>query len=374
MIHHNTKFTNALEILERHAVYVDSSQRDSRALAFRRAACALKSYPKQITRIEEASKLSSVGSHSKKVIQEILENGSSDEVQDILSSDFFKTMELFSSIYGCGPATARKWYEKGYRSIADVLQAVSDGMKLTEQQAMGFKYHSDLVKPVPKEEAFHIKDIVIKELSKVQPNCIVELVGGYRRGKPSGHDVDILITHQNDNKVEGLLQKLVERLEKLGHIRHKDLMVGRSPHFEGSQRQVGHMDSLNHCFCMFQMGKMFGNERVEYTGMQTTGEAGMTGSSTGASSPEQMAATVRRVDLIVTPYKQFPFTLLGWTGSKQFNRSLRDYAWKVLKIKLSNHGMWDHNNIPVRQIEATSEQEIFHELKLEYRDPHDRNA
>ncbi|XP_022798246.1 DNA nucleotidylexotransferase-like isoform X3 [Stylophora pistillata] len=46
LIHHNTKFTNALEILERHAVYVDSSQRDSRALAFRRAACALKSYPK----------------------------------------------------------------------------------------------------------------------------------------------------------------------------------------------------------------------------------------------------------------------------------------------------------------------------------------
>ena len=40
---------DALEILERHAVYVDSGQRDSRALAFRRAACALKSYPKYAT-------------------------------------------------------------------------------------------------------------------------------------------------------------------------------------------------------------------------------------------------------------------------------------------------------------------------------------
>ncbi|RMX56555.1 hypothetical protein pdam_00007227 [Pocillopora damicornis] len=377
--HHNTKFTDALEILERHAVYVDSTQRDSRALAFRRAACALKSYPKQITRIEEASKLSSVGNHSKK---EILENGSSDEVQDILSSEFFKTMEVFSSIYGCGPATARKWYEKGYRSIADVHHAVSDGMKLTEQQTMGFKYHSDLVKPVPKEEAINIKDIVIKELSKIQPNCIVELVGGYRRGKLSGHDVDILITHQNNSKVEGLLHKLVERLEKL------DLMVGRNPHFEsktlylksvkgigeGSQRQGGHMDSLDHCFCMFQMGKSFENEKVEHSCMQTTGEADETGTSTGSSSSEQMAAVVRRVDLIVAPHKQFPFALLGWTGSKQFNRSLRDYAWKVLKVKLSNHGMWDHKHIPVRQVEATSEQEIFHELKLEYRDPHDRNA
>lgn len=30
-------------------MYVDSGQRDSRALAFRRAACALKSYPKYAT-------------------------------------------------------------------------------------------------------------------------------------------------------------------------------------------------------------------------------------------------------------------------------------------------------------------------------------
>ena len=35
------------------------------------------------------------------------------------------------------------------------------------------------------------------------------------RGKPSGHDVDILITHQDDAKIEGLLSKLVERLEHL---------------------------------------------------------------------------------------------------------------------------------------------------------------
>ena len=30
---------------------------------------------------------------------------------------------------------------------------------------------------------------------------------------------------------------------------------------------------------------------------------------------------------------------------QQFNRSLRDYAWKILKIKLSNHGMWDHHQL-----------------------------
>ena len=47
----NCLVKDALEILERHAVYVDSGQRDSRALAFRRAACALKSYPKYVTQL-----------------------------------------------------------------------------------------------------------------------------------------------------------------------------------------------------------------------------------------------------------------------------------------------------------------------------------
>lgn len=56
--------------------------------------------------------------------------------------------QVFSSIYGCGPATARKWYEKGYRSIADVLNVVSDGMKLTEQQTMGKWFAMHIVETI----------------------------------------------------------------------------------------------------------------------------------------------------------------------------------------------------------------------------------
>ncbi|XP_068702707.1 DNA nucleotidylexotransferase-like [Montipora foliosa] len=365
--HLNAKFTDALEILERHAVYVDSGQRDSRALAFRRAACALKSYPKQISRIEEAAKLSSVGNHSKKVIQDILENGSSSEIQDIISSDFFKAMEFFSSIYGCGSATGRRWYDKGYRNLSDITKAIAAGMKITEQLAMGLKYYDDLIQSVPREEAMGIKNVVVKELNSIQPKCKVELVGGYRRGKESGHDVDILITHEDDCIVEGLLVKLVERLDKLGCILHKDLMVGHNSHFIGSQKQTsGHMDHLDHCFCMFQL--------IKTTNAPTMSNASAMTSAERTSFSEERGGLVRRVDLIVTPYKQFPFALLGWTGSKQFNRSIRDYAWKTFQIKLSSHGMWDHNFMPPHQIEARSEQEIFAALRLQYREPEERNA
>ena len=33
---------------------------------------------------------------------------------------------------GCEPATARNWYEKGHRNIFDIIQAIKNGMKLTE--------------------------------------------------------------------------------------------------------------------------------------------------------------------------------------------------------------------------------------------------
>lgn len=35
---------------------------------------------------------------------------------------------------------------------------------------------------------------------------------------------------------------------------------------------------------------------------------------------------IRRMDLIITPHEEYPFCLLGWTGSKQYLRFLRQHA------------------------------------------------
>lgn len=63
-------------------------------------------------------------------------------------------------------------------------------------------------------------------------------------------------------------------------------------------------------------------------------------------SPRELAASerswrARRVDLIVAPYSQYYYALVGWTGNKQFNRDLRLYAQKQLNMKLTSHGLWD---------------------------------
>lgn len=77
------------------------------------------------------------------------------------------------------------------------------------------------------------------------------------------------------------------------------------------------MDSLDHCFCMFQVETKMDNETVER--IQASPGTDTTESCMVACPGGRGGSAVRRVDLIVTPPKQFPFALLGWTGSKVKN-------------------------------------------------------
>jgi len=80
----------------------------------------------------------------------------------------------------------------------------------------------------------------------------------------------------------------------------------------------------------------------------------------------------RRVDLIVIPASQFYYGLVGWTGNKHFNRSLRLYSQRELGLRLTSHELYDPSQR--RCIPANSEREVFENLRLVYREPHERNC
>ena len=52
--------------------------------------------------------------------------------------------------------------------------------------------------------------------------------------------------------------------------------------------------------------------------------------------------TARRIDFIITPIDQLPFAILGWTGSRQFERSIRLYSEREFGWRLTSHGIYDH--------------------------------
>ena len=65
----------------------------------------------------------------------------------------------------------------------------------------------------------------------------------------------------------------------------------------------------------------------------------------GDTSSESRSWVARRVDLIIAPANQYPYALMGWTGSRMFNRSVRDYANKEMNMTLTSHGLYDKTNV-----------------------------
>lgn len=57
-----------LEILQKYAEMKDENHDYSRALAFRRASCVVKSFPVTVTNVNQLNGINHVGPHSKRVI------------------------------------------------------------------------------------------------------------------------------------------------------------------------------------------------------------------------------------------------------------------------------------------------------------------
>ncbi|XP_075766727.1 DNA-directed DNA/RNA polymerase mu isoform X3 [Pelodiscus sinensis] len=207
LLHSNQALTEALEILAEEARFSGS---EGRSLAFTRAASVLKALPGPLGTLGELGPLPGIGEHSRRVIQDVLEDGVSAEVERVKLSERYQTMKLFTRIFGVGVKTASRWYQEGLRTLAD-LQVQST--RLTRQQQAGLRHYEDLSVPVGRGEAEAVSRAVQAALQRVLPGASVTLAGGFRRGKQHGHDVDLLLTHPEAGREAGLLSQAMSWLE-----------------------------------------------------------------------------------------------------------------------------------------------------------------
>lgn len=59
-----------------------------------------------------------------------------------------RTISLFGEVWGIGPATALKLYDKGHRTVDDLNNEDS----LTNAQKLGLKYFDDIKQRIPRKE------------------------------------------------------------------------------------------------------------------------------------------------------------------------------------------------------------------------------
>ncbi|XP_037661098.1 DNA nucleotidylexotransferase isoform X2 [Choloepus didactylus] len=344
----NQIFTDAFEVL---AEDCEFRENEMSYLVFARAASVLKSLPFTIISVKETEGIPWLQGKARCVIEEIIEDGESSEVNAVLNNERYKSFKLFTSIFGVGLKTSEKWFRMGFRTLSQIQSNKS--LKFTHMQKAGFLYYEDLVSRVARAEAEAVSLLVQEAVWAFLPDAIITMTGGFRRGKNVGHDVDFLITSpESTEDEEQLLPKVINLWEKEGLLLYCDLVESTFEKFRIPSRNVDTLDHFQKCFLILKLPY----ERVD-----------------SAKSSQQEGKTWKaiRVDLVMCPYQCYAFALLGWTGSR-FERDIRRYASHERKMILDNHALYDKTERMF--LPAESEEEIFAHLGLDYIEPWERNA
>lgn len=321
---HNQFITDKLQVL---ATSYANTKDQWRALGYKKAIASIKNYHKKLETWEECSSLPFVGERLAKKIWEIVQTGHLRRLDHVDPKQ--EAINLFAGVWGAGPTTAEAWISQGLKTLEDLK---SHG-KLTRQQEIGLKYYDEFLERMPREEAGKIEEVVKKAALGINPGLEAFACGSYRRGKPTCGDVDVIVSHPDGKSHEGVMTKLLESLKSSGFLTD-DLTLAEN------------------------------GEHQKYLGVCKL---------PGENSKH------RRLDIIVVPYSEWACSLLYFTGSDYFNRSMRLLA-KKNGMSLSEHSL---NTGVIRKgsekiFEGTplpvfSEKDVFDCLGLEYREPHQRD-
>ena len=306
----------------------DNSNKKFQIIALNKAISSIQSYTKEIlSGTQLKTDISGIGDKISKRIDEILDPHFSGTLKELENQDLKEdSYNELMSIYGVGNSRAKKWIEENnVRNIGDLKKEVSKGnIKITKNIETGLKYFDDLNQRIPREEIDVVKEIIQKELKKMNPQLLFEICGSYRRKNETSGDIDILISHPkyiDENKEYNFLNEILKNLRKL------DLIV----------------DDLT----KNGIKKFMGICKVK---------------------PYNIA---RHIDILFVDYNSYYSSILYFTGSKNFNVYLRQ---KLLQknMSLNEYCLKDleNNNI----IYLTSEKEIFKIADIKYLEPHERNA
>ncbi|KAJ5750805.1 hypothetical protein N7533_007833 [Penicillium manginii] len=300
--------------------------------AYSTSIAAIAAYPYKIRRSSEVLQLPGCDAKVANLFAEFQENGScshSEEDGSISAADELDTdpvlrvLNTFNDIWGVGAKTAREFYfSRGWRNLDDIVE--HGWNTLSRVQQIGVKFFDEFKEGIPRSESEAIAAIVKEHANKVRPesnneiDCI--LVGGYRRGKELGGDVDIILTHRDDAVTRNLVFDVAASLEEQQYITHT-----LSLHLTSTLREQQtapyhdetgkHFDTLDKALVVWQEPKF------------------------DSSQHNKNPNPHRRVDIIISPWQTVGCAVLGWTGDTTFQRDLRRYVKKSHGWKFDSSGV-----------------------------------
>lgn len=315
-------FTQAiLEMLEVFRKKEIATKQPFKAKAYATVSKNIALLGKPIYTIEDLKDVKGIGDKIGQKIEELISSGRVQAMENVSKDENTEVITSLMTIHGIGPAKANILVEQhGIRSIDDLSKRPD---LLNEKQQLGLKYVNDFQLRIPRKEMDAHCKLIGECILSVDKSFDFQLTGSYRRMASSSGDIDVLITHKDDpENVEEMFKSIVDQLKKEGYI--TDVFA------EGGKKCLA--------VCRLKRHKYY-----------------------------------RRIDLLYTNKKEYPFAVLYFTGDAGFNVAMRSYCL-TKGLSLSEHGLKDEKTGKFIDIGADNERDIFTYLGLEYVEPKDRKS
>ena len=294
-----------------------------KVIAYTKAIDEIKHFNKVITSYDDVKHLPGIGKSIGNKIKQIIETG------ELSEEGYFQnnSIEELMTIHGIGPVKARELLKLGIGSVEQLSKAVDKNpFLLNDVQKLGLKYFTYSLERIPRAEMKQHEKIL---LGFMPEGLTGEIAGSYRRKAKDSGDIDMLITYNSNTSekdAESLFELFVVELFENGYI--LDTLAS------GKKKWMGYV-------------------------------------SKGPRSKP------RRLDILLTSPKEYPYALLYFTGSDKFNVALRKY------VNTKGYTINEHEMIPLKTLESSTEKieippimekekDIFTFLGLEYVKPENR--
>lgn len=281
----------------------------------------LKAFDKPIYSWDDVKGLKGVGKSTEIKIKELLETGKLTQLEDYNVHGHIQIIDELLKIHAIGPSKAKELVEQNnIKSIEDLKMHPE---LLNDKQKIGLKYWEDFNQRIPRKEMEKHNDYIMNVIKSIDSKIIATLTGSFRRKTKDSGDIDVLLTHPDDPEdFDDLFKQLVEKMKK-DYI--TDILA------LGGKKCMA--------VCRMKNYKKF-----------------------------------RRLDLLYTRRHEYPFSLLYFTGSGEFNVRMRNIALSK-GYSLSEYGLkysnGDNKGEFIDHV-FNDEKDIFKFLNMEYIEPENR--
>lgn len=315
---YKSSILDMLEILRKKEI---ASKEPFKAKAYATVAKNISLLDKPIYSFDDLKGIKGIGEKIGEKLKELFDTGKVRAAENASNDQNMEILTSLMTIHGIGPAKAKSLVEDHHINSIEDLEKNQD--LLNEKQKIGLKYVKDFQERIPRKEMDVHKTLLSKSIKSIDNNFEFEITGSYRRMAVSSGDIDILITHKDDpENVEQLFKGVIDVLKREGYI--TDVFA------EGGKKCLA--------VCKLKRYKKF-----------------------------------RRIDLLYTNKREYPFAVLYFTGDASFNVNMRSYCLSK-GLSLSEHGFKDEKTGKIIETGIENEKDIFGYVGLEYVEPKDRKS